>query len=846
MSPTDFEASREGRLTRDRMYDAAVDLIGKGYQLTLLFGTAPDGTCDCQRGVQCSSPGKHPQARKWTEHPVRTPEALASNWLPAKGTPNLGVMPDDTFVVIDVDRKNGKRGAEMLAGLQREYGSLGDPDQITPSSGLHFVFRLPAGTDPASIPNRSGVVEGIDVLRRGRQFVAAPSQIGMRRYQGSLPRVEEIRELPAPWLAHLQSLGGDAAAERGPVDPTVEQIRLKALEAPSIEKVQGVVGYVPNFPDTTREQYVWMAHAIKGAAGREAEAEGLEIFLTWAGRWDGRVDPSEDERVFTTINWANVRTGWPVLWKVAEKYGYDAEAERTAEAQAVFASAPPLEEGALGAAGRSDSAQRSLHDELFSMRARLAPIEDPLRLENTRVEEIAQIAHHFRVPFSIVRERFDAFDAPHRQRRPQIVLPGPALRDALATDPPQSLVPRYVFKEQQHVLYGAPQSFKTFVALDLALHVATGLPWLGRIPVRQAGVVFFAGEAASGLRVRVAAWLAARGISVEESERIPFGLVDAVPTLGVGEDGLENALGLVREAATGFVVPAGLLVLDNMTRMAGVAGLSTTDPGEYGRILAGIDSLGREANVATLTIYHSPVSDPKRPAGTYQSTANPDVIIKAERPEGALTSLLRVAPPHGKSRSAKPPADVLVRFKVQDVRAWLGASYDRAMLPYPATLTDANGGGFAAVDQPSRNEADAPLQVRLHDGQRVSIEALQQQFTSLVVDGGDNEPRTAFTLGSGPGSDPGNKRQVLESLGNNPGASQHHIRSSVGGKVTRVDRAVFQLIKDGLVEDKGDSRGHQYHLTHSGRAEFEKNRAQDEAAITRLEQATAHPSGGGA
>ena len=59
------------------------------------------------------------------------------------------------------------------------------------------------------------------------------------------------------------------------------------------------------------------------------------------------------------------------------------------------------------------------------------------------------------------------------------------------------------------------------------------------------------------------------------------------------------------------------------------AGLSTTDTGEYGRILAGVDSLGRLTHGATLTIYHIPVSDrsQSRPAGTYQSTANPDVII---------------------------------------------------------------------------------------------------------------------------------------------------------------------------------------------------------------------------
>src|SRR5207244_2669599 len=110
-------------------------------------------------------------------------------------------------------------GGETLAALQTQHGSLAEPDQTTPSGGWHFVFRLPPGADPARLPNRSGVSEGIDVLRTGRQFVAAPSQIGVRRYQGALPPLEQLRVLPPAWLALLQSLGGDGRSDRAPSDP---------------------------------------------------------------------------------------------------------------------------------------------------------------------------------------------------------------------------------------------------------------------------------------------------------------------------------------------------------------------------------------------------------------------------------------------------------------------------------------------------------------------------------------------------------------------------------------------------------------------------------------------------
>lgn len=346
----DPTTSNELRLSRDAMLEAARALVQHGYQLTLLYGTDPHGVCACPLGARCRSAGKHPRERNWVGRPIRTLHELQGRWERTSGTPNLGIMPDDGLIVIDIDRKNGKRGGETLAALEAEHGVLGQPDQITPSSGSHFVFRLPAGTDPATLPNRSGVFEGIDILRIGRQFVAAPSQIGARRYQGSLPPREQLPVLSAGWLTLLQSLGGDTQGSRAPMDVAALEARLQELKAPSIEKVREVVSRIPNPGDTDRNDYVWMAHAVKSACGSDAVGDGLEIFMEWAAKWDGSVDPIEDERVFTTIAWQHVQTGWPDLWKLAARHGYDATAERLAEAQAAFSVVALSEDTAVPAA----------------------------------------------------------------------------------------------------------------------------------------------------------------------------------------------------------------------------------------------------------------------------------------------------------------------------------------------------------------------------------------------------------------------------------------------------------------------------------------------------------------
>ncbi len=156
--------TQERRLGREEMLKAARAFIESGYHLTLLYGTTAEGVCECRLGPRCKSPGKHPQERGWTTRPIRTAADLVARWERTGGTPNIGVMPDDGLVVIDVDRKNGKRGAESLAALEAELGPLGEPHQTTVSTGLHYVFRVPPETDAASLPNRTDVAEGIDIL----------------------------------------------------------------------------------------------------------------------------------------------------------------------------------------------------------------------------------------------------------------------------------------------------------------------------------------------------------------------------------------------------------------------------------------------------------------------------------------------------------------------------------------------------------------------------------------------------------------------------------------------------------------------------------------------------------
>lgn len=63
------------------------------------------------------------------------------------------------------------------------------------------------------------------------------------------------------------------------------------------------------------------------------------------------------------------------------------------------------------------------------------------------------------------------------------------------------------------ILRGRDGTFKTFLALDWALHVATGRPWQGH-EVQQGKVLYIAGEGAFGLSKRIDAWETEHGVTV--------------------------------------------------------------------------------------------------------------------------------------------------------------------------------------------------------------------------------------------------------------------------------------------------------------------------------------------
>lgn len=203
---------------------------------------------------------------------------------------------------------------------------------------------------------------------------------------------------------------------------------------------------------------------------------------------------------------------------------------------------------------------------------------------------------------------------------------GPSLREQLLyrdqlADLPQGepLIDGALNRYSYAILRGRDQSFKTFVALDWALCLATGKPWQGR-PVERVKVLYLVGEGAHSMDDRVSAWEAAWGVDVD---REWFVSLPRVIDLHKAHE-LEELLDIVEE------MEFGLVIIDTLRRASGAA---DGNGSEMGVVVDNIDRIKRatlDGSVLVLTHTDKGDNDTRGFSGIEDDA---DIVWSAKREE---------------------------------------------------------------------------------------------------------------------------------------------------------------------------------------------------------------------
>ncbi len=166
---------------------------------------------------------------------------------------------------------------------------------------------------------------------------------------------------------------------------------------------------------------------------------------------------------------------------------------------------------------------------------------------------------------------------------------------------------------------GAPGSYKTFLALDYALHVAAGVNYLGR-PTTQRPVLYLAGEGLSGLGDRVEAWEQASGHPAPGM----FFLPRAVPVT------TQEWYSLCEVARH---LQVGMVVLDTQARHAG--GLDENSVPEMGSFVKALEELKTATGACVVCVHHSSkAGSALRGSSAVQGAA--DTVVTLEVKDGVV------------------------------------------------------------------------------------------------------------------------------------------------------------------------------------------------------------------
>lgn len=174
-------------------------------------------------------------------------------------------------------------------------------------------------------------------------------------------------------------------------------------------------------------------------------------------------------------------------------------------------------------------------------------------------------------------------------------LPITRIANIVAESPAERwLVDKLWAREAVGFVAGHPKSLKTWMALELAVAVASGRPCLGRFDVHQRGPVllYAAEDSPAAIRERVAGIARARGVDLD---RLAVGLITQ-PALR-----LDNPTCRAMIDATLSKVPARLLILDPLVRLHSSDENSSS---EISSLLGFLRTMQRKHHVAIAVVHH--------------------------------------------------------------------------------------------------------------------------------------------------------------------------------------------------------------------------------------------------
>lgn len=163
--------------------------------------------------------------------------------------------------------------------------------------------------------------------------------------------------------------------------------------------------------------------------------------------------------------------------------------------------------------------------------------------------------------------------------------------------PPNELVQGLLTADAGSLLYGASNSGKTFLVIDIACAVARGVPWMGR-RTESGIVVYLTAESPSSVRGRVQAYQQHHGVRVPN-----FAIAQNPIDLFGGDADTDAVIWHIRDIEQKRGGKVRLIVGDTLARLS--AGANENAGQDMGQVVRRFDRIRTECDAHFMLVHHS-------------------------------------------------------------------------------------------------------------------------------------------------------------------------------------------------------------------------------------------------
>lgn len=198
------------------------------------------------------------------------------------------------------------------------------------------------------------------------------------------------------------------------------------------------------------------------------------------------------------------------------------------------------------------------------------------------------------------------------------------------------LIEGYAERDSFAIMFGDSDTYKSLIAFDIGMHVATGRDWYGH-RVKQGPVIIIAGEGHSGVGRRLSAWMITHGVTDDPPVYVPeraFALNDKDEAIRVADE-------ILRLSEEIGAKPA-MIIIDTLARNMDGDENSSQD---VGRFIAEVTRyLGHGFGAFVLVIHHVGHGDKERERGSYalRGAADARYVVKRDGDLSATIETLKI------------------------------------------------------------------------------------------------------------------------------------------------------------------------------------------------------------